>query len=79
MTSHNDEISGWDSLSQHEETRGNGNSAFFSQNSVLRVNFSHMKDVSIHELFFFAMQKTDFHVLELFCRASYVRAHIFRK
>ncbi len=26
----------------------------------------------------FAMQKTDFHVLELFCRAIYVRASIHR-
>ncbi len=26
----------------------------------------------------FAMQKTDFHVLELFCRASYVRAPMHR-
>ncbi len=39
----------------------------------------------VHERYFFlwnemlfAMQKTDFHVLELFCRASHVRASMHR-
>ncbi len=38
-----------------------------------------MKDVSFswNEMLF-AMQKTDFHVLELFCRASHVRALMHR-
>ncbi len=27
---------------------------------------------------FFAMQKTDFHVLELFCRVSHLRASLLR-
>ncbi len=38
-----------------------------------------MKDVSFswNEMLF-AMQKTDFHVLELFCRASHVRASMHR-
>ncbi len=38
-----------------------------------------MKDVSFswNEMLF-AMQKTDFNVLELFCRASYVRASMHR-
>ncbi len=38
-----------------------------------------MKDVyfSCNEMLF-SMQKTDFHVLELFCRASHVRASMHR-
>ncbi len=38
-----------------------------------------MKDVSFswNEMLF-AMQKTDFHVLQLFCRASHVRASMHR-
>ncbi len=38
-----------------------------------------MKDVSFswNEMLF-AMQKTDFHVLELFCRASHVRASMHK-
>ncbi len=38
-----------------------------------------MKDVSfLWNKMLFAMQKTDFHVLELFCRASHVRATMHR-
>ncbi len=39
-------------------------------NAILRVTLKYMKDVSFswNEMLF-AMQKTDFHVLELFCRA----------
>ncbi len=38
-----------------------------------------MKDVSFSwNKMLFAMQKTDFHVLELFCRASHVRATMHR-
>ncbi len=37
-----------------------------------------MKDVSFWNEMLFAMQKTDFHVLELFCRASHVRASMHR-
>ncbi len=48
-------------------------------NAILRVKFKYMKDVSFswNEMLF-AMQKTDFHVLELFCRASHVRASMHR-
>ncbi len=40
-------------------------------NAILRLKLKYMKDVSFswNEMLF-AMQKTDFHVLELFCRAS---------
>ncbi len=31
-----------------------------------------------HEKMSFAMQKTDFHVLELFCKASHIRASMHR-
>ncbi len=50
---------------------------------VAKCNFKsklkYMKDVSFswNEMLF-AMQKTDFHVLELFCRASHVRASMHR-
>ncbi len=38
-----------------------------------------MKDVYSHEMeMLFAMQKTDFHVLELFCKASHIRASMHR-
>ncbi len=42
-------------------------------NAILRVKLKCMKDVSFswNEMLF-AMQKTDFHVLELFCRASHL-------
>ncbi len=41
--------------------------------AILRVKLEYMKDVSFswNEMLF-AMQKTDFNVLELVCRASYV-------
>ncbi len=48
-------------------------------NAILRVKLKYMKDVSFswNEMLF-AMQKTDFHVLELFCKASHVRASMHR-
>ncbi len=48
-------------------------------NAILRVKLKYIKDVSfsLNEMLF-AMQKTDFHVLELFCRASHVRASIYK-
>ncbi len=48
-------------------------------NAILRVKLKYMKDVSFswNEMLF-AMQKTDIHVLELFCRASSVRASMNR-
>ncbi len=48
-------------------------------NAILRVKLKYKKDVSfsLNEMLF-AMQKTDFHVLELFCRASHVRASMHR-
>ncbi len=44
-----------------------------------RVKLKYMKDVSFswNEMLF-AMQKSDFHVLDLFCRASHVRASMHR-
>ncbi len=47
--------------------------------AILRVKLEYMKDVSFswNEMLF-AMQKTDFNVLELVCRASYVRASMHR-
>ncbi len=48
-------------------------------NAISRLKLKYMKDVSFswNEMLF-AMQKTDFHVLELFCRASHVRASMHR-
>ncbi len=48
-------------------------------NAILRVKLKYMKDVSFswNEMLF-AMQKTDFHMLQLFCRASHVRASMHR-
>ncbi len=48
-------------------------SFFLSQkkllNAILRAKLKYMKNVSFNEMnCFFAMQKTDFHVFELFCR-----------
>ncbi len=44
-------------------------------NAILRVKLKYMKDVFfLWNEMLFAMQKTGFHVLELFCRASHVRA-----
>ncbi len=54
-------------------------SVFFSErkllNAVLRVKLKYINDVSFswNEMLF-AMKKTDFHVLELYCRASHIRA-----
>ncbi len=47
--------------------------------AIIRVKLKYMKDVSFswNEMLF-AMQKTDFHVLELFCRASHVRASMHK-
>ncbi len=47
--------------------------------AIIRVKLKYMKDVSFswNEILF-AMQKTDFHVLELFCRASHVRASMHK-
>ncbi len=53
-------------------------------NAIIRVKLKYMKDVSFswNEMLF-AMQKTNVHVLELFCRASHVelqctKALVFR-
>ncbi len=48
-------------------------------NAILRVKLKYMKDVffSWNEMSF-ALQKTDFHVLELFCKASHIRASMHR-
>ncbi len=48
-------------------------------NAILRVKLKYIKKYffSLNEMLF-AMQKTDFHVLELFCRASHVRASVLR-
>ncbi len=43
-------------------------------NAILRVKLKYMKMFFLMNEMLFAMQKTDFHVLELFCRASHVRA-----
>ncbi len=43
-------------------------------NAILRVKLKYMKFFSLMKWMLFAMQKTDIHVLELFCRASHVRA-----
>ncbi len=48
-------------------------------NAILRVKLKYMKEVSFSwNKMLFAIQKTDFHVLELFCRASHVRASMHR-
>ncbi len=54
-------------------------SFFLSQkkllNAILRAKFNYMKIILSNEMnMFFAMQKTDFHVFELFCRKSHFRA-----
>ncbi len=49
------------------------------QNAILRVKLKYMKDCFfLMKLMLFALQKTDFHLLELFCRASHVRASMHR-
>ncbi len=42
-------------------------------NAILRAKLNYMKNIFSNEInsFFFAMQKTDFHVFELFCRKSF--------
>ncbi len=48
-------------------------------NAILKVKLKCMKMFRSHEMkMLFAMQKTDFHVLELFCRASHVIASMHR-
>ncbi len=48
-------------------------------NAILWIKLKYIKDVSFswNEMLF-AMQKSDFHVLDLFCRASHVRASMHR-
>ncbi len=48
-------------------------------NAIIRVKLKYMKDVSFswNEMLF-TMQKTNVHVLELFCRASHVRASMHK-
>ncbi len=44
-------------------------------NAILRAKLKYMKKILSNEMnSFFAMQKTDFHVFELFCRKSHFRA-----
>ncbi len=43
-------------------------------NAILRAKLKYMKNVSNEMNSFFAMQKTDFHEFELFCRKSHFRA-----
>ncbi len=44
-------------------------------NAILRAKLKYMKNVLSNEIkCFFAMQKTDFHEFELFCRKSHFRA-----
>ncbi len=44
-------------------------------NAILRAKLKYMKtNISTEMNSFFAMQKTDFHVFELFCRKSHFRA-----
>ncbi len=48
-------------------------------NAILRVKLMYMKDVSFsRNEMLFAIEKTDFHMLELLCRASHVRASMNR-
>ncbi len=71
-------------LSKWRECKATDAEKLLSQwEKVAKCNFKsklkYMKDVSFswNEMLF-AMQKTDFHVLELFCRASHVRASMHR-
>ncbi len=44
-------------------------------NAILRAKLKYMKQIISNEMnSFFAMQKTDFHEFELFCRISHFRA-----
>ncbi len=48
-------------------------------NAILRVKLKYMKDVSFsRNEMLFAIENTDFHMLELLCRASHVRASMNR-
>ncbi len=43
-------------------------------NAILRAKINYMKKILSNEInSFFAMQKTDFHMFELFCRKSHFR------
>ncbi len=42
-------------------------------NAILRAKLNNMKNVSNEMKCFFALQKTDFHEFELFCRKSHFR------
>ncbi len=70
-------------LSKWRECKATDAEKLLSQwEKVAKCNFK--SKAQVHENFFswnemlFAMQKTDFHVLELFCRANHVRASMHR-
>ncbi len=70
-------------LSKWRECKATDAEKLLSQwEKVAKCNFK--SKAQVHEIFLswnemlFAMQKTDFHVLELFCRASHVRASMHR-
>ncbi len=70
-------------LSKWRECKATDAEKLLSQwEKVAKCNFkscsSTWKMFLSHEIMLFAMQKTDFHVLELFCRASHVRASMHR-
>ncbi len=71
-------------LSKEEKARPQMLKSFFLSErklvyAIIRVKLKYMKNIyfSWNEMLF-AMQKTDFHVLELFCRASHVRASMHK-
>ncbi len=47
-------------------------------NEILRVKLKYMKDVFLMKLNVICIAEDSFHVLELFCRASHVRASMHR-
>ncbi len=67
-------------LSKWRECKATDAEKLLSQwEKVAKCNFK--SKAQVHERCFFlmnAMQKTDFHVLQLFCRASHVRASMHR-
>ncbi len=70
-------------LSKWRESRPRMLKSFFLSerkllNAILRVKLKYMKCFFLMKWNLFAMQKTDFDVLELFCRASHVRASMHR-
>ncbi len=70
-------------LSKWRESRPRMLKSFFLSerkllNAILRVKLKYMNVSFSWNEMLFAMQKTDFHVLELFCRASHVRASMHR-